>query len=79
MHECCYIERYEELAKIVNYTPITITLPEGKLAQEDLEEDGRYRYSDGDKKQWKNSIEEQKLIVEELEIWQRFGIRRRPK
>ena len=79
MHECCYTERYEELKKLnEEYTPLTITLPEGKLDQKDLDKDGNYKYSDGNKQQWKKSVEEQCLIVEELRIWQSFGVKRLP-
>ena len=75
MHECCYIDRVDELDKLnEEYIPITLTLPEGKINPDDLDED---EWGD-DKDRWRSSIKEQERLVSELEIWQKFGVERIP-
>ena len=72
MHECCYKARYEELLELdKTYIPITLTLPEGEILPDEYDEDGKPK---DDKQQWVRSIEKQNRLVEELRIWQIFGV-----
>ena len=84
MHECCYNTRYDELMILdKEYNPITVVLPRGEEVEVDLNDLDEYQRRDVKMKakteQWKRSTKVQKNFIEELRIWQRFGVERTPK
>ena len=77
MHECCYTTRVEEVVRLnEEYEPITLTLPEGEILPDEHNEDGKPK---DEKRQWERSTDKQKILVEELRIWNSFGVKRAPK
>ena len=84
MHECCYNTRYDELMILdKEYNPITVVLPRGEEVEVDLNDLDEYQRRDvkmkANTEQWKRSTKVQKNFIEELRIWQRFGVERTPK
>ena len=84
MHECCYIERVDEVSRLnEEYEPITLVMPQGEEVEvemfDDMTDTQLERAKDtASSKQWERSIEKQKHLVEELKIWQRFGVEKIP-
>tara|TARA_Y100001949_G_C15959406_1_gene318538 strand:+ start:719 stop:1450 length:732 start_codon:yes stop_codon:yes gene_type:complete len=84
MHECCYTDRVDEIARLnEEYEPITLVMPQGEVVEVEMFDDMTDRQLElaketASNKQWVSSTEKQIQLVEELKIWQRFGVERIP-
>ena len=84
MHDCCYDSRYEELKLFdKEYKPITLVMPQGNVVEVEMFDDmtdGQLEQAKetASDKQWERSIQKQTELVEELRIWNSFGVERVP-